>query len=124
MLIELPLFSPYFSIKSEYQNTSAFDFFLLQNTVGIENVPLSRIGLRYYRDSVTVILTASCLQTYVMSRAVTEQIVTQSRRLVEFTVSKWLKLTQFHLFTPLFDWKKKFCNGKTYKKYKKRAFRL
>ena len=43
--------------------------------------------LRYYRDSVTVILTASSLQTYVMSRAVTEQIVTQSRRLVGFSVS-------------------------------------
>ena len=93
---------------------SAFD-----NTVGIENVTLSRIALRYYCDSVTVILTAPSLQTYVMSRAVTEQIVTQSRRLVGFSVSKWLKLTQFHLFTPLFDWKKKFCNGKTYKKYKK-----
>ena len=64
------------------------------------------------------------LQTYVMSRAITEQIVTQSRRLVEFTVSKWLKLTQFHLFTPLFDSKKELCNGKTYKKYEKRAFRL
>ena len=51
----------------------------------IENVPLSRIALRY-RDSVTVILTASCLRTYVMSRAVTEQIVTQSFRPVEFTV--------------------------------------
>ena len=61
---------------------SAFDFLLLQNTVGIENVPLSRIALSYYRDSVTVILTASCLQTYVMSRAVTEQIVTQSCRLL------------------------------------------
>ena len=55
ILSELPLFSPYFSINSEYQNTSAFDFFLLQNTVGIENVPLSRIALRYYRDSVTAI---------------------------------------------------------------------
>ena len=87
-------------------------------------VPLSRIALRYYRDSVTVILTASCLQTYVMSRAVAEQIVTQSCRLVEFTVWKWLTLTQFHLFTPLFDWKKQLCNGKTYKKYEKRAFRL
>ena len=76
--------------------------FLLQNTVGIENVTLSRIALRYYSDSVTVILTASSLQTYVMSRAVTERIVTQSRRLVGFSVSKWLKLTQFHLFTPLF----------------------
>ena len=73
--------------------------FLLQSTVGIENVTLSRIALRYYRDSVTVILTAPPLQTYVMSRAVTKQIVTQSRRLVEFSVSKWLKLTQFHLFT-------------------------
>ena len=72
----------------------------------------------------TVILTAPSLQTYAMSRAVTEQIVTQSRGLVEFSVSKWLKLTQFHLFTPLFDWKKEFCFEKTYKKYKKRAFRL
>ena len=72
--------------------------------MGIENVTLSRIALRYYRDSVTVILRASSLQTYIMLRAVmiTEQIVTQSRRLVEFSVSKWLKLTQFHLFTPLF----------------------
>ena len=75
-------------------------------TVGIENVTLSRIPLRYYLDSVTVILTAPSLQMYVMSRAVTEQIVTQGRRLVEFSVSKWLKLTQFHLFTPLFGWKK------------------
>ena len=71
-------------------------------TVGIENVTLSRIALRYYLDSVTVILTTPSLQMYVMSREVTEQIVTQSRRLVEFSVSKWLKLTQFHLFTPLF----------------------
>ena len=69
--------------------------------VGIENVTLSRTALRYYHDSVTVILTAPSLQTYVMSRAVTEQTVTQSRRLVEFSVSKLLKLTQFQLFTPL-----------------------
>ena len=61
-------------------------------TVGIENVTLS-IPLRYYLDSVTLILTAPSLQ---MSRVVTEQIVRQSRRLVE-----WLKLTQFHLLTPL-----------------------
>ena len=33
--------------------TSAFDLFLLQNTVGTENITLSRIALRYYRDSVT-----------------------------------------------------------------------
>ena len=55
--------------------------------------------MRYYRDSVTVILTAPSLQTYVMSRAVIEQTVTQSRRLLEFSVSKWLKLTQSHLFS-------------------------
>ena len=77
--------------------------FLLQNTLGIENVTLSRTTLHYYRDSVTVILTAPSLQTYVMSRVVMEQIVTQSRQLVEFIVSKWLKFAQFHLFTPLFD---------------------
>ena len=84
----------------------------------------SRIALRYYRDSVTVILTAPSLQTYVMTGAVTEEIVTRSRRLVEFSVSKWLKLTQFHLFTPLFDWNKQLYNGETYKNYEKRAFRL
>ena len=77
-----------FSIKNEHQITSAFDIFLLQNTVGTENVTLSRIALRYYRDSVTVILTAPSLQTYVMTGAVTEEIVTRSRRLVEFSVSK------------------------------------
>ena len=95
--------------------------FLLQNTVGIENITLSRIALRYYRDPVTVILTAPSPQTYFVPRAVMQEIVMQSRRLrrlVGFSVSKRLKLTQFLLFTPL-DWKKKFCNGKTYKKYKK-----
>ena len=96
-----------------------FDFFFFKTDCRHRKFTLSRIALRYYLDSVTVILTAPSLQMYVMSRAVTEQIVTQSRRLVEFSVSKWLKLTQFHLFTPLFDWKKEFCNGKTYKKYKK-----
>ena len=113
-----------FSIKSKYQNTSAFDFSSSKLTFGIENVTLSRIPLRYYLDSVTVILTAPCLQMYVMSRAVRKQVVTHCRRLVEFSVSKWLKLTQFHLFTPLFGWKKQLCNGKTHKKYEKRAFRL
>ena len=77
----------------------------------------SRITLRYYLDFVTVILTAPSLQTYVVPRAVTEQTVTQSRRQVKFSVSKWLKLTQFHLLTPFFDWKKQFCKGKTYKTY-------
>ena len=53
-------------MKSEYQKKRVC-LFLLQNSVGIENVVLSRIALRYYRDSVTVFLTASSLQTYVMS---------------------------------------------------------
>ena len=70
-------------------------------TVGIENVTLSKIALCYYLDSVTVILTALSLQMYVMSRAVMEEIVTQGRQLVEFSVSMWLKLTQFNLFTTL-----------------------
>ena len=61
------------------------------------------------------------LQTRVMSRA-TEKIATQSRLVVDLSVKK--KLTQFNLFTPLFDWKKQLCNGKIYKKYEKRAFRL
>ena len=93
-------------MKSEYQKKR-------------ENVTLSRVALRYYRDSMTVILTA----TYVMSRVVTEQIVTQSRRLVGFSVSKWLKLTKCHLFTPLFG-KRNFAMGKPTRSTKKRAFRL
>ena len=64
-------------------------------TVGIENVTLSRIALRYYLDSVTVILTAPSLQMYVLSRAVTEQIVTQSRRLLEFSVLKVATIDPF-----------------------------
>ena len=32
---------------------------------------------------------------------------------------KMAKIDPVHLFTPLFDWKMEFCNGKTYKKYKK-----
>ena len=58
------------------------------------------LPLRYYLDSVTVILTAPSLQMYVMSRAVTKQVVTHCRRLVEFSVSKRLKLTQCPLFYP------------------------
>ena len=64
---------------------SAFDFFFFKILLGSKMLLFQE--LRYYRDSVTVILTASSLQTYVMSRAVTEQIVTQSRRLVGFSVS-------------------------------------
>ena len=36
-------------------------------TIGIENVTLSRIPLRYFPDSVTVILTAPSLQMYVVT---------------------------------------------------------
>ena len=70
---------------------------------------LSRIALRYYLDSVTVILTAPSLQMYVIFLChdeVTEQIVTQSRRLVEFTVSKWLKYDPLSPFYPTI-WMKK-----------------
>ena len=45
-------------MKSEYQKKRVW-LFLLQNTVGIGNVSLSRIALRYYDDSVTVILTTN-----------------------------------------------------------------
>ena len=106
--------SPYFSIKSEYQNHSALYFFFFKT--------LSRIALRYYPDPVTVILTATLCLGYVTCSHRTYCIL--SRRLVEFSVSKWLKLTQFHLFTSLCDLKKKLCNGETYKKYEKRAFRV
>ena len=106
--------NPYFSIKSEYENHSAFYFFFFKT--------LSRIALRYYPDSVTVILTATLCLGYVTCSHRTYYIL--SRRLVEFSVSKWLKLTQFHLFTSLCDLKKKLCNGETYKKYEKRAFRV
>ena len=99
-------------LKSEYRNTSACDFFLLRNTVGIEHVTLSRIALCYYWNSVTVILTAPSHQTYVISRAVTENIVTQSRGLVEFSVLKWLKLTQFQLLTHSLIEKRNFAMGK------------
>ena len=61
--------------------TSALYIFLLQNTVGTKNVTLSRIGLRYYRDSVTVILTAPSDVRYVTCNHGTD-------RLVEFSVSK------------------------------------
>ena len=61
------------------------------------------------------------LQTYVISRAVTEQIVTQRRRLVEFRVPKWLKIDPV---SPFYSSLWQLCNGKTYKKYEKRAFRL
>ena len=37
---------------------------------------------------------------------------------------KWLKFTQFDLFTPLFVLRKQLCNRETCKKYEKRAFRV
>ena len=93
--------SPYFSIKSEYQKKRVW-FFLLQNTVGIENVTLSRIALRYYRDSVTVILTAPSLQTYVMSGAVTEEIVTRSRRLMPSGRVQCFKMAKIDPVSPFY----------------------
>ena len=78
-------------------------------TVGIENVTLSRIALRYYLDSVTVILTAPSLQMYVMSRAVTEQIVTQSRWLVEISPVQCFKVANIDPVSPFYPtlWLKK-----------------
>ena len=56
--------------------------------------------MRYYYDSVSVILTAPSLQTYLMSRAVTEQIVTQSRRLVGVQRFKMAKIDPVSPFYP------------------------
>ena len=90
-------------------------------------LPFYGLGCVTTPDSVTVIF-----HTFVMSRAATELIVTQSDqsrrrlvacvagvkrgtgnlgrhagyRLVEFSVLKRLKLTQFNLFTSPFDLKK------------------
>ena len=77
-----------------------------------------------YCDSVNVILTAPSLQTYVMSHAVAEQMVTQSRRLLGSSVSKWLKLTQFHLLPHSLIGKRNFAMGIPRRSTKKRAFRL
>ena len=98
-------------MKSEYQKKRVW-LFLLQNTVRIENVTLSRIALRYYRDSVTVILTAPSLQTYVMSRAVTEHCHAESPA-GRVQCFKMAKIDPVSTFNPLFDWKKKLSNGKT-----------
>ena len=84
-------------------------------TVGIENVTLSRIPLRYYLDSVTVILAAPSLQMYVMSCAVTEQIVIAelpAGRVQCFKVAKidpvspfyptiWMKKSNFAMGKPI-----------------------
>ena len=81
--------------------------------------------LRYYRDFVTDswlgIAISSC-QAYVRSRSVTEKAVTQSRRPVVFSVSKWLKLTKFYYFYLTLCLEKQLCNEKTYKTQEKRTF--
>ena len=94
-------------IKREYQNTSAFDFFFF-NILSASKMLL----FQELRCVTAVIL--SHFDGFVSSNVlyVTEQIVTQRRRLVKFSVSKLLKLTQFHLFTPLFDRKSIFVMGK------------
>ena len=82
--------------------TSALYIFLLQNTVGTKNVTLSRIALCYYRDSVTVILTAPYLQTVRYDRCCHGRdchVESPAGRVQCFKN----KLTQFQLFTPLFD---------------------
>ena len=60
------------------------DSFLVFYDFDILSMIKSKNPFRFY----CVILTAPSLQMYVMSRAVMEQIVTQSRWLVEFSVSK------------------------------------
>ena len=109
--------------KIECQKSSAIDFFLLK-TLHFwrhQNVTL----LRYYRDcetdSLLGIAISSC-QTYVRSRSVTEKVVTQSRRPVVFSVSKWLKLTKFDFFYLTLCLEKQLCNEKTYKTQEKRTF--
>ena len=56
--------------------------------------------MRYYYDSVSVILTAPSLQTYLMSRAVTEQILMQSRRLVGVQRFKMARIDPVSPFYP------------------------
>ena len=77
-------------MKSWVPELWRFWFFFSSKHCLQRNVTLPSIALRYYRDSVTVILTVASLETHIISRAVMERIVTQSRRLVEVTVSKWL----------------------------------
>ena len=95
-----------------HQNSSAFDFFFFKLLSASKMLLFQEL-----RCTIIVISWLSFWPDVIMSRAVTEQIVMQSRRLIEFSVSEWLKLTQFVLFTQLFEWKKQLCNGKTYKKY-------
>ena len=92
--------------KIECQNSNAIDFFLLK-TLHFwphRNVTLhAKKKLGYYRNCVTdswLGISFSSCETYLMSRSVTEKVVTQSRRPVVFSVSKWLKLTKFDFFLP------------------------
>ena len=57
-----------------------------------------------------------------MSHSVTEKVVTQSRRPVVFSVSKWLKLTKFDFLYLTLCLEKQLCNEKTYKTQEKRTF--
>ena len=99
--------------------------FLLQNTghtVGIENVTTSRIALCYYaviRDCHFDVSVSSHVRYVTCSH---EQIVTQSPGLVEFTVSKWLTLTQFHLFTHSLIEKRNYAMGNPTRSRKNEPF--
>ena len=79
--------------------TSAFDLFLLQNTVGTENITLSRISLRYYRDSAT----APSLQTYVYVMCCHGRDCHAESPAGRVQCLKMAKIDPVHLFTPLFD---------------------
>ena len=88
-------------MKSEYQNNSAFDFFFFKTDCRHQKCYSFKksVALRCL-DSVTVILTAPSLQMYVMSRAVTEQIVTQSRGLVEISPVQCFKVAKIDPVSP------------------------
>ena len=88
-------------MKSEYQKKR-------------ENVTLSRVALRYYRDSVTVILTA---RHVTCSDGTDCHAESPSGRVQCF---KMAKIDQVPSFYPtLWLEKEIFYNGKTYKKYTK-----
>ena len=96
---------------------SAFDFFFLKILPGSKMLLFQELCYvtTWFRDCHFDVSVSSNVRYVACSNGT--DCHAESR--LEFSVSKWLKLTQFHLFTPLFDWKKEFCNGKTYKKYKK-----
>ena len=87
---------------------AGFIFSCSKLTIGIENVTLSRIALRYYLDSVTVILTALSLQVCYVTCSDGTDCHAESPA----GVSKWLKLTQFHLLLHSLIEKSNFAKGK------------